>query len=167
MNLLNLPILSRVRRNHALEHATMHVLSQHKGALSVVGRSSFSGFALYGHLSTQDVTEAVHEALERLRQGEHHLAVHPNCGTNVVTSGSAAGLAAFLALGGNSKRRLDRLPGALLAAVAALILSQPLGPLLQAKLTTLADVEKLAIKDIRREERRGLVIHTIRTEMTA
>lgn len=165
MNLFDMSFVARVRRNHALEHATMHVLNERKGGLTVVGRSSFSGFSLYGPLSTQEVIDAAHEALARLQRGERHLAIHPHCGTNLVASGSAAGVAAFMALGGSAKRRLDRLPGALLAAVAALILSQPLGPLLQAHVTTRADVTNVVIKDIRREQRRGLIIHTIRTGM--
>lgn len=165
MNFPRIPFVNRVRRNHALEHATMHVLSESGKGLNIVGRSSLSGFDLYGSLDTAEVVEAVNEALERLRQGQSHLAVHPNCGTNFVASGSMAGLAAFAALGGKSKRRIERLPGVLLAAVAALILSQPLGPLLQAHVTTLADMQNVTIKDIRRKERRGITIHKIRTEI--
>lgn len=163
MNLLNLPLVARVRRNHALEHATIYVLTEKHRPLSVVGRSTLGGFHLYGNLTTEMVIEAAQEALARLRAGERHLAIHPNCGTNLVTSGSMAGLATFAVLGGSKKRRLDLLPSALLAATVALLLAQPIGPMLQARVTTLADLGDLTIKGVRREERRNLVAHFVET----
>jgi hypothetical protein len=163
MNPLNLPLVARVRRNHALEHATIHVLTEKHRSLSVVGRSTPSGFYLYGNLTTEMVIEAAQEALARLRAGEHHLAIHPKCGTNLVTAGSMAGLATFAVLGGSKKRRIDLLPSALLAATAALLLAQPIGPLLQARVTTLANLGDLTIKGVRREERRNLVVHFVET----
>jgi len=30
MNILDIPLIARTRRNHALEHATIHVLSEHE-----------------------------------------------------------------------------------------------------------------------------------------
>jgi len=163
MNILNTPRIAHLRRNHALEHATIHVLSQKQNPISVVGRSTLNGYYLYGNLETDGVTEAAYEALARLRAGEHHLAIHPNCGTNLVTAGSLAGLATFAVVGSSKKRRLDLLPNALLAATAALILAQPLGPQLQARVTTMADLGDLAIKGVRRTERRNLVIHFVET----
>ena len=163
MNFLNLPFLARVRRNHAMEHATIHVLTEKYRPLKVVGRSTFKGFYLYGDLTTNMVATAAHEALSRLRAGERHLAVHPNCGTNLVTAGSLAGLATFAALSGKKKRSWDMLPNALVAATAALIMAQPLGPLLQAHVTTMADVGDLSIKDVRREERGNIVLHFVET----
>ena len=41
--LLDLPPVSRVRRNHALEHATMRVLTERQRHLRLVGRSSLGG----------------------------------------------------------------------------------------------------------------------------
>lgn len=164
MNPLNFAPIVRIRRNHALEHATIHILTARHRPLSVVGRSTFSGYYLYGNLTTDMVAEAAHEALARLRAGEKHLAVHPNCGTNLVTAGSMAGLATFAALSGSKKRRLDLLPNALLAATAALVLAQPLGPRVQAHLTTLADMGDMVIKKIRRETRGNLVVHFVETQ---
>lgn len=163
MNVLNFPLVARVRRNHALEHATIHVLSEKHRPLSVVGRSTLSGFYLYGKLTTDMVVEAAQEALTRLRAGERHLAIHPNCGTNVVTAGSMAGLATFAVLSTSKKRRIDLLPSALLAATAALLLAQPVGPLLQARVTTLADMGDLTIQGARRQERHNVVVHFVET----
>jgi hypothetical protein len=163
MNALNLPLVARVRRNHALEHATIHVLSEKRRPMNVVGRSAFNGYYLYGDLSTELVIEVAHEAYDRLMAGEHQLAIHPNCGTNLVTAGSLAGLATFAVLGNSKKRGLDLLPNALLAATAALILAQPIGPRLQAYVTTLADLGDMTIKDVRRMDRRNLVVHFVET----
>jgi hypothetical protein len=163
MNALNLPLIARVRRNHALEHATIHVLTQKYRPINIVGRSTFNGFYIYGNLSTEQVSEAAHEACARLRAGEHQLAIHSNCGTNIVTAGSLAGLATFAVLGTSKKRGLSLLPNALLAATAALILAQPIGPQLQARVTTLADLGNLSIKDVRRAERRNVIMHFVET----
>ena len=163
MNALNLPLIARVRRNHALEHATIHVLSEKRRPINIIGRSTFNGYYVYGDLSTELVTEAAHEAYDRLMAGEHQLAIHPNCGTNLVTAGSLAGLATVAVLGNSKKRGLNLLPNALLAATAALILAQPVGPRLQAHVTTLADLGDMTIKDVRRMDRRNLVAHFVET----
>lgn len=163
MGLLDFTLIGRVRRNHALEHATIHVLTEKHHRLRVVGRSTFNGFFLYGDLSTEMVVEAAQEAHRRLRAGERHLAVHPKCGTNLVTAGSLAGLATFAVMGSSRRRRLDLLPSALLAATAALILAQPLGPQLQAHITTWADLGDLTIKGVQRKDRGGLTVHFVET----
>ena len=72
----DIPIVSRVRRNHGLEHATLHILSQRYPKRSLAGHSDTGGFWILGDVSIEDVYEAVEEALSRLRNGEKHLAVH-------------------------------------------------------------------------------------------
>jgi len=166
MNALKLPLVLRIRRNHALEHATIHVLTHKNRPIKVVGRSTFNGFYLYGDLETDEVVAAAFEAHARLKSGEHQLAIHPNCGTNLVATGSLAGLATFAVLGSSKKRRLELLPNALLAATAAVLLAQPLGPQLQTHVTTSADLGELAIKRVRRENRRNLVVHFVETGLS-
>jgi hypothetical protein len=163
MNVFDLPFIVRLRRNHALEHATIHVLSEKHSPLRVVGRSTFSGYYLYGDIPTDVVKEAAEEAHARLKAGQHHLAIHPNCGTNLVTAGSLAGLATFAVLGTSKRRRIELLPSALVAAMGALLLAQPLGPLVQAEFTTMADLGDLEIKAVRREDRGNLPIHFVKT----
>src|SRR5690606_39313938 len=84
---LNTSIVRRVRRNHGLEHATIHLLSRKLKNLNMAGRSTASGFYLYGNVSTAEIEQTVAEALNRMRAGEHGLAIHPNCGTGLVTAG--------------------------------------------------------------------------------
>ena len=137
--ILNLPILSRIRRNHGLEHATLHVLSRRHPGLKMGGYSDFNGFWLLGDLEKAEVCEGVEEALARMKAGEVDLAVHPNCGTNIATAGTMAGLAGLLGMvgvGSNRRDKLERLPIVAVLATLALILAQPLGLRFQKHLTT-------------------------------
>lgn len=165
---LNMPAVSRVRRNHALEHATMHVLSERRGNQVLVGRSSIWGFRVYGRVPMEDVAAAAQEGLRRLTAGRREMAVHPNCGSNIALAGSLAAVGAFLALGGGREKkgwRLMRLPAAMMAATLGVLLAQPLGPVFQATVTTQPDVGKLRITGVSREVRAGVVIHSVRTEV--
>jgi len=57
--LLNLPVIRRIRRNHGLEHATIHMLSRKQKNLNIAGRSTSAGFYLYGNVPTAEVEAAV------------------------------------------------------------------------------------------------------------
>ena len=168
MNLLDISIIRRVRRNHALEHATIHLLSASNPGKPLAGRSTPHGFYLYGDVTLESLTAAAYDAFTRLRRGESRLAIHPGCGTNYLTSGTFAGLAVFSALNiGQQKDRWARLPDAVVAATIALIMAQPIGPLLQEKITTLADMGDLAITSVRRLGTRGKMnIHFVETTST-
>jgi hypothetical protein len=170
--LLNLPVIRRVRRNHGLEHATIHVLSHRVKNLSMAGRSTNTGFYLYGNVPTPDVEAAVHEALHRMRNGEQRLAIHPNCGTGLVTAGLMTSLATLVGTAGMRDgflQRLSRLPTIILLSTFSLILSQPLGLALQLHFTTLGDPGNLEIVTINRSEfpipigGQRLTVHFVRT----
>lgn len=150
MSLLDLPPMRRVRRNHGLEHATIHVLTARYPGRSIAGRSTPYGFYVYSHLPTDAIASAAEEALARIRGGEPHLVVHPGCGTNYLTSGVFAGLGASIALSLGGRSRWERLPNAIMAATLALFLAAPVGPLLQARVTTLSDMDDLEIVSVRR-----------------
>jgi hypothetical protein len=142
---------SRIRRNHGLEHATLHVLSQRYPKKNLAGHSDAGGFWIIGDVPIGDVYESVEQAMARLRAGEENLALHRNCGTNFVTAGVLTGLAAGLAMlgsGGRVRDKLERLPLAMLLATAALILAQPLGFVLQERVTTSGQPEGLRVVEI-------------------
>ncbi len=169
--LLDLPLVSRVRRNHALEHATMQVLAEQHGTMRLVGRSSFWGFTIYGDVDTEDLLDAAREGLRRLKAGQRAMAIHPNCGSNYAVAGTIAGLGAFLAMGGLSRNkeerftdRLARLPLACAVGTLGVILSRPLGTAFQAHVTTEADVGGLCIRGVTRSERAGTTAHFVQTE---
>lgn len=154
-------ILHSIRQNHALEHATMHVLSQRNPYVRLMGRSTTGGFYIYGDLDTHQVANAVSEALVRLQHGEEHLAVHPRCGTNLAVTAILAGTAAFSATLGRSRSKLDRLPLALTAATIGAIAAQPLGHKIQERITTTPEVHGLYIAGVQRREQGRLVSHKV------
>lgn len=165
-NLLELPVISHIRRNHALEHATLHTLSDHIPHAMLMGHSDAGGFWIIGDVQPETLHAAVQEAIARLRAGEQQLALHPNCGTNYVTAGTLAGLAGAAAMLGSGRRwhdKLARLPFAAALATIALIVSQPLGMLLQARVTTSGNPGALEVTAITHKKQGNLTIHRIQT----
>jgi len=154
--------LSRIRRNHGLEHATIHMLSAKHKNFSAQGNSDHRGFHLnvYGNVPEADVYAAVQEAHRRMIGGEHELAVHPNCGTVLLTTAAMATLAAQATLTLEQKRQrrpgfdldvlLNGLPTAVLAVLLTLIISKPVGIYLQSKFTTEGDLGGLQISSMRK-----------------
>lgn len=158
--------VSRLRRHHALEHATLQILARRNPQLMLAGYSDLQGFWVIGKVDTQDLQEAVDEALRRLRGGEYALAIHPNCGTNFAVSGLLAGSAAWLAMLGSSggwRKKLDRLPTVVTLVTLALMIARPLGPLMQARLTTEAQPGSLAVRAINCYENGHLLVHRVLT----
>jgi len=158
------PWLTRLRRNHALEHATIHILSQWHFNTRLVGRSDPWGFTLTGDVDTGEVVAAVSEALARLQRGEEELAVHPRCGTNLAMSALLAGLFSFVAMGGKTRSRWEKLPRAFLATMGALLVAQPLGLWAQQHITTSPALEGTTINSVSCQKRRGVVSHRIKLE---
>ncbi len=158
--------IERIRRNHGLEHATIHLLSSRHRGTGMAGRSDARGFVLIGNLPSESIEAAVNEALERMRNGETQLAVHPNCGTNFVTAGIFGALAAFVGMWGVGRHwyhKLERLPLVVSLVTLALILSQPLGIELQRSVTTSSDVGSMQIVSVTRRTRGRMVTHRINT----
>lgn len=150
-----------LRQVHALEHATVWVLSNssraaaaHRGATNgpadnelLGGMSTDSGFYLYGQVNTADLQRAVRTALHRITSGEWNLAVHPRCGTNLsvgmmLTAGLVLGVHLLLPRG-----PIEQIIGLGVAATAASQLTPDLGSIAQKYLTT-AIPFNLAIADI-------------------
>lgn len=158
--ILEIDTVRRTRRNHGLEHASVHMLSAKIKQLSIAGRSDATGFWLMGDVTTAQVEEAVEEALQRMRAGEHDLAIHPNCGTGLLTTGFMASMAGMIGSVGVRRGAQDyaaRFPTVMLLTIGAVILAQPLGLRLQQHFTTLGDPGDLRIVDIRREESKGIL----------
>jgi hypothetical protein len=163
--ILNLPHILATRRNHALEHATIHILSAKYPDRHMAGHSNPTGFFILGNITTEDLKAAVSEAHTRLRAGESKLAIHPGCGTNLATSMVLSGTLAWFPMSGakSLRRRLWLLPFAIGFGILGYTLSQPLGPMLQAKVTTEANLGDLQIEDILPVRKRGVAIHRVIT----
>ena len=163
---LNIPWLSRIRRNHGLEHATLHILAKRYPEKRLAGHSDASGFWLIGDLTTENVESAVQEALQRMNNGDENLAVHPNCGTNLATAGTMAGIAgasAMIGVGPRKRDILDRLALAATLATLALILARPVGFFIQKHITTSGTPETLEVVSITASQHGGVKAHRIIT----
>ena len=139
-----------IRQIHALEHATVWILSncaslsQTKLATSYLsadnetigGLSTEKGFYLYGEINPLKLRQAVRTALTRLQQGEWNLALHPRCGTNssvamLLTAGMT--MTAHFTL---PREPIHQLMGMGLATLAANYLAPDIGIYVQKYLTT-------------------------------
>ncbi|QTX33452.1 hypothetical protein KAR29_06175 [Aminithiophilus ramosus] len=132
-----------VRRNHALEHATAHVLEESLGRpLPLSGYAVEEGFFVDGPFSPPMVLAAAREALARLQGGEVSLALHRRCGTTVIVVNLLASAAFLLLLGVTGRISF-------LSVVVALLVANGIGPLLspfvQRHLTTDASVAGMEI----------------------
>jgi hypothetical protein len=150
-----------LRRNHALEHATASILiPRMKPGSRLLARAGLRGFHIYADVPNQVVSQAAHEALARLKQGKSGLAISPLCGTNLVTAALLAGIAS-VALNRRRGRNVS-LPTTILASLAAIVVSQPLGRQAQ-RLTTSADVGGMEIDAVNSQYRGRYLRHEIRT----
>jgi hypothetical protein len=160
--IVNPSIITRIRQNHALEHATITILAKRSETpLALAGRATPSGFYIYGDVSTTPLYEAVKEGLTRLQKGETDLAISPFCGTNVAVAGTLAGISALVAAG--KENRLKSLSRAILAATMAIMIAQPLGKGVQRYFTTSADVNDVHIDGITRRGKGKGTRHLVRT----
>jgi len=143
----------RIRQNHALEHATVSILSAHTPGLTVSARANYHGFTIFADLDLEAVRRASGEALARMRAGERELAIHPNCGTNLAVGTSvmlAGWLFALMTL-----RPRARVASAAIGSVAGFASARPLGSVVQRHITTLPEVDDLRIVAIRRRQALG------------
>jgi hypothetical protein len=170
---LDLPFIRRTRRNHGLEHATVHILSKQFRGAPMMGRSSDQGFVLFADAPQAAVETAVREALRRMKSGEHNLAVHPGCGTSRLTTGILASLTAIGAVSGTSRRdALNRLPYMMVLMMLTILISEPLGMALQKYFTTDGDPADMEILEITSRPSRmpltmqPITLYTIQTHST-
>ncbi|MBZ8181153.1 DUF6391 domain-containing protein [Oscillatoria salina] len=151
-----------LRQVHALEHATVWVLSEtaqsnfssagSKSSTaiddeSLGGLSTEAGFYLYGQVNPAHLRRAVMTALNRLRAGEWDLALHPRCGTNL-----SVAIALTAAIFGTNvllspREPLEQLIGLGVATTTVSQLAPDLGTLAQKYLTTSIPFN-LAVEDI-------------------
>ena len=152
-------LMRRTRQHHAIEHATLHMLAERFPLRSFAAVSDPLGFTIYGDVTEPLLRRAVGDALLRLQAGERHLAIHPNCGTNLATSAVLATLAAWLGLAGR-RPWFDKLGAAVMLVVAALVAARPLGLRLQVY-TTSAAVADRWVAEIRTVQAGTLVAHRV------
>ncbi|MDB5057637.1 MAG: hypothetical protein JWO59_1109 [Chloroflexi bacterium] len=151
----------RVRQNHALEHATISLITQRNPRSVLRGRSTANGFYVYGDLQMEDLRECAAEALQRLRNGEPEMAIHPRCGTNLAVAGMMAGLSSVLV--GEIPPRRNRYSRAVLASLVSLFFAPPVGMYVQKRWTTQTPTDDMTIVDISQRGVLGNKSYFVRT----
>jgi hypothetical protein len=151
----------RVRQNHALEHATITILSEMIPNLSINARSYSDGFIIFRDLDLGLLRRAVDEALRRLQAGEAQLAIHPNCGTNLAVGISLMTIGTMLGMASSSTR--TRVASAAASSVAGWAAARPIGEFVQKHFTTLPDLKGVRVTEIFRRKLLGLTVIEVRT----
>ncbi len=140
------PIL---RKNHALEHATINVLEERYGELKDVGGlADIGGFYIFcgnALLTPDEVLSAAKEGLVRMKRGERELAVHPRCGTSITVTNLLLSVIFVVVLIFSGLFDFWHL---VFAVALAFIISKPLGRWAQKYITTDADVGDMEIVGI-------------------
>ena len=133
-----------------MDLATRLLLARKYKDQNMAGHSNPTGFFLFGEMTTEDIRNAINEASTRLRAGERNLAIHPGCGTNLATTTLLPATFAWVPLQSTRslRWRLLLIPLALVFAAFGYLLSKPLGPWLQANITTEADLGPMQVMDI-------------------
>jgi hypothetical protein len=145
-------IVLRTRQNHALEHATMHLLAAKIPGLRLVGRSDWNGFSLYGNVDAQAVVQAVTEGFSRIKAGQIWLAVHPRCGSNIAVGAALLASAFWLANALPARSGIKRWLNLGVPIAAALALARPGGLALQRHITTTTELDDHYVATIQRHD---------------
>jgi hypothetical protein len=160
-------LFNRIRRNHALEHATINLLSHRYPGAQILGLSGLGGFTLYTSLDAEKVNRVVPQALASLQHGLTDLVYHENCGTNLVMTAvltTTATLVGFQAQRRLTVRRfVELLPQAVLLNVVALLIAPSLSRWVQTRVTTLRDLAGLEIASIEADRQGTLQRVRVRT----
>ena len=160
-------MLAHIRKNHAMEHATIHLLTEALPHVSFAGYSFVRGYWILGKAELQDVQKAAEMAHARLKNGEHKLAIHPNCGTNIAMIGLCTAAAAMLTSFGDDEDEspMSRFSAFTTAGMIGALVGKPLGPKVQEKISTDPDVSSLSIVSINCSSLRGTPLFFVETSL--
>ena len=135
-----------VRRNHAIEHATVSILTEQKIKSAVIGFAIPSGFIIYSKSNKDEILSAANHGLKLMKSGVSEISISQFCGTNLVVAALLTGASTILLgkiLGKKSKNILNITNGFLLSA----LLSKPIGRIVQKYVTTDSNVKNIQIKN--------------------
>lgn len=167
INITPSQVIAHIRKNHAMEHAAIHLLSKTMPSVPFAGYSFIKGFWILGKAELQDVQKNVELAYARLKNGEQQLAVHPGCGTNIAVTGLCTAATAMLTTMGTSDEdsKLERFGAFTTAGMIGALIGHKLGPKVQKHITTDPDVSNLTIVSISCSTFHGTPAFFIRTEI--
>ena len=151
-----------VKQNHALEHATIVLLSRKFPEVRFSGISFAAGFFVFGEIPTEAVLPAAQEALGLLRTSQPELAVHERCGTNLAVSSMLVAAAAMAVA--RLRRPYGTFNNVMLATTAATIIARPLGLLAQRYITTQTPNASMRILGVKPMKILGACAHFVSTD---
>lgn len=154
-----------VRENHALEHATIVLLSKRFPEVRLSGISFATGFFVFGELPTDVIRPMAEQALARLRGGEPEMAIHERCGTNLAVSGMLTAFSAMTVA--RLRKPYNSFNNVVLATTVALVLSRPLGLLVQRYVTTRTPGREMKITGVKAMKILGAPAHFVQTDNQA
>lgn len=151
-----------VKQNHALEHATIVLLSKKYPDVRLAGISFAAGFFVFGDLPTEAVLPTAREALTLLRTTSPELAIHERCGTNLAVTAMLTGLSAMTVA--RLRRPYGTANNVILATTAAIILARPLGLSMQRHVTTQTPSASMTITGVKALSLFGTPAHFVSTD---
>jgi hypothetical protein len=134
-----------LRKNHALEHATINVIEERFGPQQLSGYATEDGFYLYGIVDPNILEAAARAGHGRLLAGERELVVHRRCGTTIAAANFISSVA-FLSL--LWATRYFTFFNVVIALVMANLIGPLLGTILQQHVTTAWDVRDREIAGV-------------------
>jgi hypothetical protein len=151
-----------VKQNHALEHATIVLLSKKYPDVRLAGISFAAGFFVFGDLPTEAILPTAREALTLLRTTSPELAIHERCGTNLAVTAMLTGLSAMTVA--RLRRPYGTANNVILATTAAIILARPLGLSMQRHVTTQTPSASMTITGVKALSLFGTPAHFVSTD---
>lgn len=149
-----------IRRNHAIEHATINVLERVAGyRLNISGLSREDGFYIAGIQNPEMVEQAAIEGLFLLKQGNCQMAIHRRCGTDVAIANFMGALVFLILL---FTTGMFSLLNIIIALLISNLISPYLGEYVQKYFTTSCDVGEMEIigleYELGRQEAAGMLL---------
>jgi uncharacterized protein YqhQ len=144
---------NNLRRNHAIEHATINVLEQSAGhRLNISGLSREDGFYIAGIQNPEMVEQSAVKGLSLLKQGNCQLAIHRRCGTDVAIANFISALIFLVLLFTTGMFSLWTI---IIALLLSNLMSPYLGELVQKYFTTSCNVSNMKVEGLEYEIGRG------------
>ncbi len=135
----------RLRRNHALEHATINVIEEQFGPQQMGGIAHSDGFTIRSAVPPQIIENAARIGLNRMSRGDKDLAIHRRCGTSIAVANLLSSVLFLFIILGTGRFSLGLI---LLAIIGANMLGPLVGDYVQRYITTSTDVQNMEIVEV-------------------
>lgn len=131
-----------LRKNHALEHATVNVLERKFGFKNLAGYAEDNGFYIIGADNIFLVEQAAREGLALMKSGKRELAIHDKCGTSISMVNFLSAVLFLILIFATGHFSIVNI---LLAILVANLVGPLLGKYVQRYFTTSTDVAEIEI----------------------